>query len=254
MRPDGRVFYVGKGSGDRINQHEREAERGCACHKCNIIRKVWRSGGEIQKEIVFRTSDEREALDYEIELIRHYGRENLANLTDGGDGASGRVMSEEGRRRIGEATRNRKDSLLTRLKKSIASAARRHTDETREKIRQSHIGLRPSDETRGTVGAASRARGISPQALDRAREVNTGKKHRPETIERMRERAQNRDAEWEANRRAGQRAYNEQQRSDDPAYRLMFALLRDGVHPNEIAARTGITVRTVYRWKKELGL
>jgi uncharacterized protein len=44
LRPDGRTFYVGKGIGNRVNQHENEARTACVCHKCRAIRKVWRTG------------------------------------------------------------------------------------------------------------------------------------------------------------------------------------------------------------------
>lgn len=84
-RPDGRPFYVGKGQADRVRDHEREARRDCECHKCHIIRKIWRDGGQVQRTIVFRSDDEQVALDREREEIAHCGRENLCNYTDGGD-------------------------------------------------------------------------------------------------------------------------------------------------------------------------
>lgn len=90
-RPNGKVFYVGKGSKRRVFGHEAEARRGCKCHKCNVIRKVWKQGGEIQRYIVFTTNDEQAAFDYERETIALHGRDNLVNYTDGGDGASGAV-------------------------------------------------------------------------------------------------------------------------------------------------------------------
>lgn len=85
-RPDGRPFYVGKGKGSRIYQHDSEARSGHRCPKCNTIRKIWRAGGEVQRYIVFQTDDEQEAFDREREYIALYGRANLCNLTDGGDG------------------------------------------------------------------------------------------------------------------------------------------------------------------------
>jgi hypothetical protein len=78
------VFYVGKGCGSRIKQHEQEALRGHNCPKCALIRSIWRSGGSVQRAIVFETEDERAALDREAELIQHYGLAQLVNRTRGG--------------------------------------------------------------------------------------------------------------------------------------------------------------------------
>src|SRR5262245_55238236 len=94
-RPDGRAFYVGKGKKYRIYRHEAEARSTCRCHKCNVIRKIWRNGGQVQKNFIFTTEDEQEAFDYERATIAFYGRENLTNRTDGGEGPSGMVASAE---------------------------------------------------------------------------------------------------------------------------------------------------------------
>jgi|SRR5215469_7383645 len=79
--PEGTVFYVGKGCHNRINEHEREAQGGCACKKCCTIRSIWESGKPVQKRIVYETLVEREAFAYENKLINEvYGLENLTNL------------------------------------------------------------------------------------------------------------------------------------------------------------------------------
>lgn len=84
--PDGKVFYIGKGQGARVSNHEREATTKCRCFKCRTIRKIWREGQEIVKAIVFETEIEDEAYAREVTLIAHYGRDNLCNCTDGGRG------------------------------------------------------------------------------------------------------------------------------------------------------------------------
>lgn len=83
-RPNGTIFYVGKGSGNRVADHEKEALRGHNCPKCELIRLIWREGGSIQRAIVFETDDERAALNREAELIREYGYDRLMNRTPGG--------------------------------------------------------------------------------------------------------------------------------------------------------------------------
>jgi hypothetical protein len=38
-----RPFYVGKGSGNRIDHHEKEADKGVCSKKCNLIRELRRN-------------------------------------------------------------------------------------------------------------------------------------------------------------------------------------------------------------------
>jgi hypothetical protein len=80
-RPNGKVFYVGKGKGRRIDHHEREAKTDCKCHKCNIIRQAWKRGELIGKEVVFSTNVEREALAREAQIIQSM-KDQLVNVLD----------------------------------------------------------------------------------------------------------------------------------------------------------------------------
>lgn len=104
-RPNGQPFYVGKGKGRRIHEHERMARSGHRCHKCSIIRKIWSQGGEVQRYIVFEAENEDEALAYEQEIIALHGRALLVNCTDGGEGIPN--PSQEVRSKISEAGRRR---------------------------------------------------------------------------------------------------------------------------------------------------
>jgi hypothetical protein len=78
--PDGPIFYIGKGKGDRINHHEREAASGCTCAKCVTIREVWANGSPVEKRIVFETFVESEALAKESELIQVHSSPVLTNI------------------------------------------------------------------------------------------------------------------------------------------------------------------------------
>lgn len=150
-RPNGKAFYVGKGQGRRAFRHESEARSGHSCRKCNTIRKIWKDGGEVQRYIVFTTNDESEALAYECELIALYGRKNLTNYTDGGDGRSGSIPKPETRIKLRVTTkstwgdpdvrRRRIDgqkaywnSPDARVKGSIASKSHTATLESRTRV------------------------------------------------------------------------------------------------------------------------
>lgn len=97
-RPNGKVFYVGKGKGKRVFGHEAEARSGHTSHKCNVIRKIWKNGGQVQRYIIFTTDDEQEALEYERETIALYGLHNLTNQTTGGERAF--VMGDDAKAKL----------------------------------------------------------------------------------------------------------------------------------------------------------
>jgi hypothetical protein len=76
----GIVFYVGKGCGNRVNQHLSEAKRGCGCKKCETIRFIWRKGLKVDTRIRQRTPDEQEALENERLLIIEHSSKYLMNV------------------------------------------------------------------------------------------------------------------------------------------------------------------------------
>jgi hypothetical protein len=104
-RPNGKPFYVGKGQRNRIYAHEGEARTDCRCHKCQVIRKIWRNGGEVQRYKVLTTHDEAEAYAYEVQLIALIGRESLTNINEGGLGSGN--FTEAALADIGKASRAR---------------------------------------------------------------------------------------------------------------------------------------------------
>jgi hypothetical protein len=80
------VFYVGKGQGYRIDEHEREARDGVDNKKCRFIRQIWADGGKVIKTKVQESMAEADAYALEIELIKVYGLANITNFTEGGEG------------------------------------------------------------------------------------------------------------------------------------------------------------------------
>lgn len=80
------VFYVGKGKGNRIDQHESEALKGVYSAKCKLIREIQSLGLNIKKQKVFHSGDEDEAYQFEADMIANIGLENLTNVLPGGTG------------------------------------------------------------------------------------------------------------------------------------------------------------------------
>ena len=98
-------FYIGKGKGNRAHTHSLH-DRSSNFHKRNKIAKIVRETGEYPSVCFKRVGlTEREALELEVKLICSIGRNDLrlgplTNLTDGGQGVSGKVWTKKQRQRL----------------------------------------------------------------------------------------------------------------------------------------------------------
>lgn len=114
-----------------------------------------------QFKILFEFENEQDALNKEIELISYYktnihkyGNDYGYNLTDGGDGVSGRVLSEESRQKISVARQGIIFSDETLEKMRQAKLGRKHTMEHIEKQRLASLNKKRAAETIEKVSVA----------------------------------------------------------------------------------------------------
>lgn len=143
---DGTVFYVGKGQRRRAHYtKDRNPHWHRTFEKHGLIVEITHSG-----------LNEQEAFRRERELIAFYGRGNLCNLTDGGEGTSGvklgpdhkaALMSACRRFHLGRKRTPEWGAKISAAKKGNSRAAsgklkgRKLSAETKAKISVAHMGL-----------------------------------------------------------------------------------------------------------------
>jgi hypothetical protein len=145
LREDGTPYYIGKGKEYRAFQTHGHINRPTC--KSRIV--------FLQENI---TEDDAFAL--EVEMITFHGRKDigtgiLRNLTNGGEGPSGRVISEETRAKLRGKIRTEKH----REKLRLATAGKPLSEEHRKKIGDGNRGktCKPFSEEHRAKLKASRA-------------------------------------------------------------------------------------------------
>jgi group I intron endonuclease len=114
-KPDGTIFYIGKGQGRRA---------WSIAHRNRHWKFVVAKHGSFEVTILSEHETEKEALDEEIELIAHFKKFGfLTNKTDGGEGWSGCTHTEEHKEYMRNLMLGREISQETRNKISATSIA-----------------------------------------------------------------------------------------------------------------------------------
>jgi len=151
LREDGTPYYIGKGSGKRCYLKSKDRTVNPPKNKNQIIKVV----NNIQEDMAFW---------YEKHLILFWGRNDigtgiLRNLTNGGEGMSGYIVSNETRRKISESQKGEKHhlygkSLSKETKEKMANAnpkfwlGKSFTLEHKQKISMGNMGKSITDETK----------------------------------------------------------------------------------------------------------
>ena len=136
LREDRTPYYIGKGTGNRAYRKNRRIKP--PKDKSRII--------FLKKNLL-----EEEAFRHEIYMIAVFGRKDLGtgilhNLTDGGEGPSGAVISEETRRKMSEAIKGKTHSEESKRKMSEAQKGntnwlgKTHSEETKRKMSEASKG------------------------------------------------------------------------------------------------------------------
>jgi hypothetical protein len=207
-------FYIGIG---------KTENRAYIKRKRNNYWKHIVKSSPYEVQILFDDLTWDEACDKEIEFIKLYGRKDLGtgtlvNMTDGGDGRTNIVVSEETKQKISKSSLGRKFSDEHRQKISESNKGKilseeqikkmsesqkgeksawfgkKHSEETKQKIGESKIGKSRSNETKqklreAFLGEKSPMYGkkLSEETKQKISESKKGRKQSEEAKQKMRE-------------------------------------------------------------------
>lgn len=178
LREDRTPYYIGKGKGNRIYFKGRD-EIKSPKDKSRII-------------FLKRNLTEEEAFKHEIYMIAVFGRKDLGtgilrNKTNGGDGISGLVHTEESKRKMSESHKGENNHFY----------GKSHSQETKDKLsalkkgkymgdENPMFGKNHSQETKDKIGNLKKGKYVgnknpmfgkthSQEARDKISEANTGR-------------------------------------------------------------------------------
>lgn len=183
------VRYVGwtTNPSRRLKTHIRDARNG---------RDQTRCGNWKRSLLTFQVTPVMEIVESgvgggygasEIRWVAHFREkvgEKLTNLTNGGDGTSGRVNSPEHRARISAYRKGRKASVEARSNMRAAHLGKKLPPEQIKKIADANRGRKQSLEERQKKSIAGKRRTL--EAIEKTASANRGRKRSAESRAKMR--------------------------------------------------------------------
>jgi hypothetical protein len=133
-------FYIGISKGTKPYNHRANSNAGR-----NDIWKRISEKTEWEVEILMTDLTWKQAQDKETEFIKLYGRINnntgiLANMTDGGEGGAGVVITDETRKKLSERSKSRIISKESREKMAAKLRGRKLPGWQKEILRKAALG------------------------------------------------------------------------------------------------------------------
>jgi len=167
-REDGTPYYIGKGKGSRafitsgriINPPRDRTNIFFACEGVS----------------------ETEAFEMEVALISLLGRKDigtgiLRNKTDGGEGVSGVVVSEETRQKMSRAKKGRPLTEETKRRISVTLTGRPMSEESRRKLIETRKNQPLSEESRRKMSESRKGKSPTEETRKRMSKTRKGSKN-----------------------------------------------------------------------------
>jgi len=194
LREDRTPYYIGKGSGKRIVS-KKDRVVNLPNDKSRII-------------YLKQNLTEEEAFKHEMYMISVFGRKDLGtgilhNRTDGGEGSSGHIVSDEVKEKLKELNLGKKHSEESKKKMSEVSKlkftkevqekllkswrGKNHSEESKKKISEKNKGRTLSAESKNKISKTHKGKPKSEEHKQKLRELNLGKKHSEESKKKMSE-------------------------------------------------------------------
>ena len=157
LREDRTPYYIGKGKGNRAY---RRRDKGIKPPK------------DKSKILILKQNlTEEESFRHEVYMIAVFGRKDLGtgilhNRTNGGDGVSGAVVSDETRRKMSEALKGKPRSKEIRRKISEAHKGKTHSEKSRRNMSESQKGKTFSEETKRKLSEAKKGKTHSEETKE----------------------------------------------------------------------------------------
>lgn len=173
----------------RFSTHIRDARTGTDQTYCGRWKRTLLDAGVSPVLTVIETGTGESWKESEIHWIAHYRSltgARLTNLTEGGDGAIGVVVTEETRAKQSASHKGRKFSEETRARMRAASTGRKHSEETKNKCRAAKAGVVLTPEHVANLSASHIGLKKSPEVAEKTAAFWRGRHHSEETRMRLR--------------------------------------------------------------------
>jgi hypothetical protein len=192
------IFYVGKGKGRRA--YDKKIRNR---FWKNIVNKYGYIINIAEEGLTEEQAHQRELFYIAKIGRRDLGKGSLTNLTDGGEGASGAVRSDEYKKAVSLRVKGTKASDETKAlisKNHKGFKGMQHTNEAKEKVSIASKGRKHSDETKKKLSEANsgekcrffgtephnKGKKASAEVREKISQAGKGRVHSEETKEKMR--------------------------------------------------------------------